>query len=133
MHQHRDERRANESVRGGQKYKRSQNIGLLHSQHEARRLRICNSPCRAAMQIRNHAFLAAAAPPLPLPDCDRKGDCLCQYSSHDDRRSGKERRYPAADSPVFPGSKVLSSDHRKAGDRRAKKTKAAAMGVYRKG
>ena len=138
VHQHRDERRANESVRGGEKYQRSQNIGLLHSQHEARRLRICNSPCRAAMQLRNNAFLAAAAPPLPLPDCDRKDDCLCEYSSHDDRRSGKERRYPAAnitaaDSLVLPDSKVLSSDNRKAGDRRAKKTKAAAMGVYRKG
>jgi hypothetical protein len=138
VHQHRDERRANESFRGGEKYQRRLNIGLLHSQHEAMRLRICNSPCRAAMQLREHVFLAAAAPPLPLPDCDRRGDCLCEYSSHDDRRNGKERRYPAAsiaaaDSLVLPGSELLSSDNRKVADRRAKKTKAAAMGVYRKG
>lgn len=136
VHQHRDERRANESNTGGKKYHRRQNIGLLHSQYESRRLRICNHPCRAAMQSRNQTFLAADAPPLPLPDCDRKGDCLCEYSSHDDRRSGEERRYPAADigmseSPVLPGSAVLTADKRKLKDRRSAKGAKNPPGIYR--
>ena len=38
--QHRDERRASESVKGGDAHARKQNIGLLHSQYEAKRFHI---------------------------------------------------------------------------------------------
>jgi len=133
VHQHRDERRANDSVRGGDKYLRRKNIGLLHSKYEAKRLKVGNSPCRAAIQLRKQVFLAAEAPPLPLPDCSRKGDCLCSFSSSNDRRGSKDRRYPAAaitpaDSLVLPGSAVRTADKRNTKERR-RKTSATTTGI----
>ncbi len=128
-HQHRDERRANESVKGGDAFARKRNIGHLHSQYEAKRLHICNNPCRAALQLRKQAFLAGEAPPLPLPECDRKAACHCEYSAHNDRRGGHDRRYPAedivaSDQLVLPDSAVTTRDRREKKERRGKAGKS---------
>lgn len=125
--QHRDERRANDSVQGGEPYARKRNVGLVHSQYESKRLRICNQPCRAALKLRDQAFLSGDAPPLPLPECDRREGCHCSYSNHDDRRGGNDRRYPAedivhSDDLVLPDSAVLTQDRRHDNDRRHRQT-----------
>ena len=130
--QHRDERRANDSVQGGDAYARKQNIGLLHSQYESKRLRICNQPCRAALKLRDHAFLSSEAPPLPLPECDRREGCHCEYSTHDDRRDGHDRRYPAedivaSDDLVLPDSAVLTKDRREKKERRGRRKAASPV------
>jgi len=124
--QSRDERRASEAVNGGNSYARKGNIGLLHSQYESKRLRICNQPCRAALGLRDQSFLSSEAPPLPLPECDRKNGCHCKYSTHNDRRGNRERRYPAediiaSDQLVLPDSAILTKDRREDRERRKRK------------
>ena len=126
-HQHRDERRANESLTGGDAFARKKNIGHRHSLYEAKRFRLCNNPCHAALQQRNQSFLAVEAPPLPLPECDRKGACHCEYSTHNDRRSGHDRRYPAED--IVPSDNLVLSDSAvTTRDRREKKDRRRASG-----
>lgn len=50
--------------------------------------------CHAVVTIGRKRFLAAEAPPLPLPSCDA-AKCECRYRYHEDRRSGIDRRGPA--------------------------------------
>ena len=123
-HQHRDERRASESLEGGDRYSRKRNVGLAHARFEAKRMHICNQPCNAALKVRDKIYLSGDEPPLPLPDCDRPDGCHCSYTVHDDRRTGRERRYPAedivaSDQLVLPDSAVLTEDKRTKRDRRS--------------
>jgi hypothetical protein len=46
--------------------------------------------CRTARTLVNRRFLAAEAPPLPLPGCD-SANCICRYQHHEDRRSDLRR------------------------------------------
>jgi hypothetical protein len=133
-HQHRDERRVNDSIKGGSVYARKQNIGLTHSQFESKRLHICNQPCQAALRLRDRAFLAGEAPPLPLPECDRKEGCHCKYSAHNDRRGGRERRYPAediiaSDQLMLPDSAIITEDRREKKERRARRKARKLEGI----
>lgn len=48
--------------------------------------------CDAAITLTGQRFLPDEAPALPVPGCDRSGECRCRYRRHDDRRSDDERR-----------------------------------------
>lgn len=89
--------------------------------YKAVTVRICTSPCKAALAIRGQAFLQREAPHLPLPDCDRA--CHCKYAEHDDRRINKDRRYPAKNYAQI-NQQVAIDDVRERGDRRKKKAQA---------
>jgi hypothetical protein len=93
--------------------------------YRARTIRICNSPCPAAVKLRNKPFLVDAVPQLPLPGCDRT--CFCEYSNHDDRRIQEDRRYPTADI-VAVNSAVSIKDGRAGRDRRRRV--APYQGIY---
>ena len=75
-----------------------------------------DSPCDAVMKLCHKRFLAARAPTLPVPGCDR-GKCGCRFVRHSDRRSGgSDRRDPFA---RFGGFKpTTSSNRRHRADRR---------------
>jgi hypothetical protein len=86
--------------------------------YKAVTVRICTSPCRAALAIRGQAFLQREAPHLPLTDCDRA--CHCKYAEHDDRRINQDRRHPSKNY-VKVNKEVAIDDVRERGDRRKKK------------
>ena len=54
-------------------------------------LRFPSSACDAAKATGGQRFLSAAAPRLPLADCD-VANCKCRYVHYKDRRSGDDRR-----------------------------------------
>jgi hypothetical protein len=89
--------------------------------YKAVTVRICTSPCKAALKIRGQPFLQREAPHLPLADCDRA--CHCKYAEHDDRRIKRDRRSPAKNY-VKASKKVATDDAREGSDRRERKTKA---------
>ncbi len=47
--------------------------------------------CRAALENAEKTFLTHEAPPLPLPECDRRS-CDCSYYAIPGRRTGQDRR-----------------------------------------
>lgn len=93
--------------------------------YKAVSIRICNSPCMAAMRLRKKTFLLGAQPPLPLPACDRS--CHCDFQYHEDRRRKDDRRYPAKDLQLAVGA-ALTSDSRSGRDRR--RSVAPYQGIY---
>jgi hypothetical protein len=111
----RNERRASESLQ-------SKAIGstdmaaLPRPRYRAMSLRICNSPCPAAIKLRNKSFLVDAVPQLPLPGCDRA--CFCEYATHDDRRVRDDRRYPSTDMVYIQGTTLMQDEGRKGQERR---------------
>lgn len=56
-------------------------------------IKYSENACDAAKTMTGRRFLATAAPRLPLPECDAL-ECRCQFTHHDDRRSGRDRRSP---------------------------------------
>lgn len=48
--------------------------------------------CDAAREIGDRIFLAADAPPLPLPQCTMPDGCKCHYRKYPDRRQGDDDR-----------------------------------------
>jgi hypothetical protein len=93
--------------------------------YKAKTLRIGSGACQQALNIRDKAFLAAEAPKLPLPGCNRT--CFCEYSDKDDRRSGSDRRYPSADIMDIPGAQQREEQRLKK-DRR--KNQEGKKGIY---
>lgn len=51
----------------------------------------CRGACAAAADLQGLRFLARQAPRLPLPDCDRPGNCACRFEKHADRRAVAQR------------------------------------------
>jgi len=51
----------------------------------------CSRACAAAADAQGLRFLARQAPRLPLPDCDRPGNCACRFEKHADRRAVVQR------------------------------------------
>ena len=47
--------------------------------------------CEAAREKVGARYLSAAAPLLPLAQCDRPDECECRYQHYDDRRSTARR------------------------------------------
>ncbi len=135
LRQHRGERRSAESVRGGERFVRSHNIGLRHAEYESRRFKVCASPCRAALERRDQVYLAIDAPVLPLNECNSPGDCRCRYALQDDRRSGRDRRYPAEKldpgaTLLHPDAAILTRDQRAPRDRRKSAARRPNAGIY---
>jgi len=70
--------------------------------------------CKPAMQIKGKRFLAAQAPPIPLPDCTASWRCKCVYRHYPDRRAGTRR---IADRGMF--ARRIGSERRQQRGRRA--------------
>ena len=81
-------------------------------------IKYSESGCAAAKAMTGRRFLATAAPRLPLPECDAL-ECRCQFTHHDDRRSGRDRRSPfAARGYGAGGSGSFEKERRQRADRR---------------
>ena len=52
--------------------------------------------CNEALELKGRRFLSAAAPNIPLPNCDGKS-CGCRFIHFEDRREGEDRRERAVD------------------------------------
>lgn len=73
--------------------------------------------CDAAKATTGQRFLAAEAPPLPLPDCDGRA-CECSYKHHKDRRSGSDRRSPFGSGGLSGATGRYDKERRERPDRR---------------
>ncbi len=71
--------------------------------------------CASAMSFGEQRFLTAAAPRLPLANCDARV-CQCRYAHFNDRRE-EERRYSHAMKRGF-NQAPDNREHRSGGDRR---------------
>jgi len=91
--------------------------GATTSAHHAVSINISGNACKAARELAGRRFLAAAAPRLPLTDCDVL-ECSCRFVHHKDRRSGKDRRSPFAPSGFGSGSGQFEQEMRSGKDRR---------------
>ncbi len=78
------------------------------SEFHAVSLRFPKNACAAAKALAGQRFLAAAAPRLPLPECDAP-QCGCSFKHHEDRRSGEDRR-----NPFGPGAIMRATGRHKA-------------------
>lgn len=47
--------------------------------------------CHAVRDRHNQVFSPNEAPPLPLPECTRRGTCRCRYEHLQDRRQDMRR------------------------------------------
>lgn len=74
--------------------------------------------CEAARKLEGVRILAAEAPKLPLPECDRES-CECRFQHYDDRRSGRDRRSPFGSAGSTPGTGRFEQERRQADGRRA--------------
>ena len=90
------------------------------SEFHAVSLKVTGKACDAARAMTGRRFLSAAAPKLPLPDCDVL-ECNCRFVHHKDRRSGKDRRSPF--SPAGFGSGTGRFDHEQREGKERRQTK----------
>lgn len=86
-------------------------------QFHAVSLQIAESACSAAQEIAGKRFLAAAAPRIPLPECNAT-ECKCRFIHHADRRSGAERRGSYVPSGIPNAPAYTGRERRYRGDRR---------------
>jgi hypothetical protein len=70
--------------------------------------------CPPARHIKGKRFLAAEAPPIPLPDCTSPWRCKCVYRHYADRRAGPRR---IADRGMF--GRHIGTERRQRRSRRA--------------
>ena len=91
------------------------------SQFHAVSIKITGTACDAAKAMTGRRFLSAAAPKLPLPDCDVL-ECNCRFVHHKDRRSGKDRRSPFSPAGFGGGTGSFERDKRQVKDRRQQKS-----------
>jgi hypothetical protein len=80
-------------------------------------LKYSSSACDAAKAMTGRRFLSAAAPKLPLPQCDAT-ECRCSFAHHADRRSGKDRRSPFNPATYAGGTSTFRIERRDTRDRR---------------
>lgn len=71
--------------------------------------------CPPAVNLRDHRFLAAEAPRLPLEECSAPWRCACTYKHFPDRRARLRRE---ADRGMFPRPR-LGLERRRVLGRRA--------------
>lgn len=128
---HRDERRAASQTPASAT---ARGYASQARRFEARTLRLCNSPCRAAVKLRNTSFLVNEAPDLPLTGCDRPGACYCEFQRRPDRRVKRDRRYPAEQivqaADVVPMDAQASASDRRALAERRKRGRPRGDSVY---
>ena len=79
-------------------------------------IRCTDNACQAAKDALGERHLSAAAPMLPLDQCDKPDQCDCRYQHYDDRRDGSRRR---TDQGLPASTDPDSEDRRSAKDRRA--------------
>ena len=91
------------------------------SEFHAVSLKVTGNACNAAKAMTGRRFLAAAAPKLPLPECDVL-ECNCRFVHHKDRRSGKDRRSPFSPAGFGGGTGSFERDQREGKDRRKTKS-----------
>ena len=87
------------------------------SEFHAVSLKVTGTACDAAKAMTGRRFLSAAAPKLPLPDCDVL-ECNCRFVHHKDRRSGKDRRSPFSPAGFGSGTGRFEREQREGKERR---------------
>ena len=93
--------------------------GAASSEFHAVSIKVTSAACDAAKAMTGRRFLAAAAPRLPLPDCDAL-ECSCRFVHHKDRRTGNDRRSPFSPAGFGGGTGSFKRDQREGTDRRRK-------------
>ena len=88
------------------------------TEYHAVSIKFESNACMAARELEGKRFLSAAAPRLPLADCNVL-DCRCRFLHHKDRRSGRDRRSPFAASGFGGGTGSFETEQRKGRDRRS--------------
>ncbi len=88
------------------------------SEYHAVSLRFPKNACNAAKALAGQRFLAAAAPHLPLPECDAP-NCSCSFKHHADRRSGEDRRNPFGPGAIMRATGRHKAERRQSPGRRA--------------
>jgi len=96
----------------------STSIGATTSAHHAVSINFSSNACKAARELAGRRFLAAAAPKLPLADCNVL-ECNCRFIHHKDRRLGKDRRSSFAPSGFGGGTGDYERELRSGKDRRS--------------
>jgi hypothetical protein len=83
-------------------------------------LHLCDHACECVCHVRGQRFLASDAPVLPIYGCTNS-ECSCTYVHHEDRRSGKDRRYPS----LTMDGVIANNEHRHShkSDRRSRNLK----------
>jgi hypothetical protein len=74
--------------------------------------------CEAARELEGVRILAADAPKLPLPDCNREA-CECRFQHFNDRRTGQDRRSPFGARGRLVGTGTFEQERRQRDGRRA--------------
>lgn len=87
------------------------------SRYHAVSIKFDSKACEAARAMSGRRFLSAAAPRLPLADCDSP-ECNCRFAHHKDRRTGSERRSPFAAAGFGGGTGSFEKERREKAGRR---------------
>ncbi len=104
-------------TRQGQEPPQSARKKVENTAWHAVSIKFGKNACDAAKAATGQRFLAAEAPPLPLPDCDGR-TCECYYKHHKDRRSGADRRSPFGSGGLSGATGRYDKERRERPDRR---------------
>ncbi|MDR0702062.1 MAG: hypothetical protein LBF61_06570 [Azoarcus sp.] len=111
-----EERRYRKQTGGSLFYHRGK-VPLRPNAYRAVELKLCNTPCEAALIIAGKRLLKSEAPVLPLEGCKQR-KCACRYIQYDDRRFEQRRGVTLYGAPK--GDTVTQGERRKIkGGRRA--------------
>lgn len=80
-------------------------------------IQFAENACEAAKNMEGKRFLAAAAPRIPLRECNVL-ECKCRFIHHEDRRSGIERRGQYVPNRLATAGGYDGKERRYRGDRR---------------
>ena len=110
-------RRNNANVAEEPKVADRRDLTNTGTQFHAVSIRFADSACDAAKATEGTRFLSAAAPRIPLPECD-VAQCKCRFIHHADRRSGVDRRGQHPKNMLASTGAYTGKDRRYRGDRR---------------
>lgn len=87
------------------------------SEYHAVSIRFDTNACAAAQALDGRRFLSAAAPRLPLTECDVP-ECNCRFMHHADRRGKDDRRSPFSPGGMSSASGRYEQERREGRERR---------------
>ena len=87
------------------------------SKYHAVAIKFSPKACDAAKALDGKRFLSAAAPQIPLPDCDVV-DCQCRFMHYKDRRARVDRRSVFTSSGLSATTGKYEAERRERPERR---------------
>lgn len=111
------QRKAQQIANAARSRSKDRRVGDSGTQYHAVAIRFSHTACDSAKKLEGQRFLAAAAPQLPLPGCDRDR-CDCRFQHYDDRRCGRERRSPFSSGGLAASTGKYEQERRQGDDRR---------------